>query len=177
MVSRTDVAVYADSAIKDAHILDGLKPLLTICTPTEVIAAGNLVIITGHKDIDLVHFLSDLADSGLLQGKTVLLASCGDPGDAGVCHSLIKWGGATLFMRMNRTIDSAAVRNVLIKFAEVLDHLPVGGLDLDGLWRQAAHAAEEDAVSDADKERIRAVLDYTRQVSFLFQSGKEQASA
>jgi hypothetical protein len=170
VTSAKDVAVYADSVINDGKILAGLETSFKICTTPEIVTAGNLIIITGHKDEQLKQYLRGLSANGVLRGKTVALVSCADSGDRALCQQLIKAGGATCVLRMNQRIDSAAARNVLIKVADTLGHLPENGLHFNELWKQAVDAAEDEAVSDLDKEKIRAIRDYTKQVSLLFQS-------
>jgi hypothetical protein len=130
-----------------------------------IVKAGNIIIVTGHKDVAFRSFLADLAVRGALKGKAVALLSCAAAGDREFSRFLLNEGGATCIMRINDEVDSAAAREVLIKVADQAKSLPSEGKFLDELMEDAAEAAAQDAAGESFQEKIRMILDHSLQVS------------
>jgi hypothetical protein len=165
----SDLAIYSDSSVKTGEILSGLEPALKKAeiplVNSGLVKAGNLIIVTGHKDAAFRKYLADLALSGALKDKAIALLSCAEASDQEFSRFLINEGGATCILRMNDEIDSAAAREVLIKVAEQAQSMPTKGKYLDDLLKDAADAAASDAGSESFKAKIRVLLDHSLQVS------------
>jgi hypothetical protein len=102
IISGKDLAVYSDPSIQDGGILDGIDKVfdqsgIKYVNTSQVVDAGNLIIVTGHKDSAYRSYLAGFANSGALRGNAVALLSCADEGDQAFSRFLIKQGGQPAF--------------------------------------------------------------------------------
>jgi hypothetical protein len=136
--------------------------------------AANVIVLTGHKDAAFIAYLRQLVDSGILRGKTVLMASCYSRLDAAWASSLIQDSGAREVIYFSDEINSLAVEKILIKLGGFLKERSLSG----GIFRLIEAAAAKGASGLGNQ--LRSYVDHMsavmiHQVSIL-ESPHEQSN-
>ncbi|MGA3372994.1 MAG: hypothetical protein ABSC48_14655 [Terracidiphilus sp.] len=122
-----DLAVLKGEKVNDWGALDDLVQSLKkakiplIEGSEENFEAGNLMVLTGHRDQNLVNYLESLRDNGTLEDKVVLLFSC----YAGACESshtalLRSFGGPKAVLYFPEEINKNAAIVVIKEFINEL---------------------------------------------------------
>jgi hypothetical protein len=174
IVAGKDIAVYWDSSLQRVPFVPTLrerfkKADISYHQSADVVAAGNLIIVSGHKASSYRNYLADLAAKGVLKGKSVALLSCAERTDREFSRYLIEKGGAVSVLRINQTIqDNTVLRPLFDEICDRVQSLPNEGVFLDELVKAAAKAAAEKAKTEDRKEKIQTLLDHTVQVSQVF---------
>jgi hypothetical protein len=177
--SGKDVAIYWDSVIERAPFVPAMaadfkEADIPLYKTPEVISAGNLILISGHKASSYRNYLSELASKGVLRGKSVALLSCAEEGDREFCRYLIEAGGATAVFRVNQIIPQAVMPSLLREVCKRVNKLPTEGVYLEEFIREAVVAAQQQkSVSPTLKEGLEVILDHSMQVSQLFKNDYE----
>gem|GEM_PF-6975784 len=170
--SGKDVAVYWDEVISRAGFVPAMaasfrQAEISFHDTPDVISAGNLILVSGHKASNYRNYLAQLAAKGVLKGKSVALLSCGEDSDREFCRYLIEQGGAVSVLRINEIIPESVVPSVLREICERIPTIPKEGVFLEELIRDAVNSAVQKTRNEGQKERLKILLDHSIQVSQL----------
>jgi hypothetical protein len=122
-------------------------------------SADNVVIVTGHRDINMARHLDYLKNEGALANKLVLIFSCYDHG-VELAQSNLTAGknGAIGVIYFADVINAPAVEAVMNEFALAIRSGQLFGLRLDRAVAMAGERARAKA-DPRDKSENQKILD------------------
>jgi len=131
----------------------------------------NVLMVSGHNDSELVRYLEDLGEKGLLRDRVLLLNTCYANGNTDLFHELIQAYGARAILLQEHRINPLALSETLVRAAEQLGESD-SGIRPESLLRDAAQSlldSSEDFKPEV-REGLEQLLDSLLQVSQRIQS-------
>jgi len=163
----SDIAVFQGAKIEDWGAIDALSAALEEAKiPVAVdklgnIEAGNVLILTGHRDANLAAYLEELSKSGDLEDKLVVLFTC----HAASCEigqsKLLQSGphSPSGIVYFPDEIDPSAVTMVLKELTLLVKDGPIPPTTMTGLLdRSIAKAVEKRPDLRPEIEKLRRMI-------------------
>lgn len=168
-----DIAVYlapAEAGVKDFEVLSSIRELLPdmpFHTDTTPSPDAKVVAIAGHDSPELESFVERMGQAGALSGKLLMLDSCERAIQPEWNARMIQKYGVLGIRSFTGEIDVQALKDVMIRYYELLGRPELEGTPIDQVWRQAVELAAQEAEQEGLRHAIEQLLEVVTQISQL----------
>jgi len=159
------------------NILEG-SGIKVVHDPTQIGAAPNVLIISGHNDEQLFAYLKDLGEKGVLKDKLIFLETCYATSNPDKLHDLIQRYGAAGFYQHTEKINPTALAKTVEQIVEITKEIKQQGKEIhpgDLLQQAVNRALQNRDQSSQSRQELEKLSRGVLQVSEVyFKSSKTQ---
>lgn len=146
----SDQQVIADQ-LKNVFIESGVPVYDSLA---EVQKETNVIVITAHNTEQLRQHIITLGESGILEGKSIVLARCGHPDEMRFLSDIVKQFGATAVASADGLLEMEGLLDIIPRFLERVEkrvETPV----YESWNRTIQDILEDTEVPKVNKRRVR----------------------
>ena len=138
--------------------------------PSELGDIPNVIIISGHNDTELIRYLQDLGERGVLRDKVILLNTCYADSNADRFHEIISKYAPKAILHHGFAIRPFAVQAVMREVGDMLSKLAPDseGIHPADLMPEAAKRALFKARSENERKEILKLKQAVLQISWHY---------
>jgi YD repeat-containing protein len=180
-----DVAIYLppeSAGVEDFRVFDSIRDVLPGMKfvrdiPSIPEAEGAKVLsVAGHDSPELAAYVERLGQAGRLRGKLLLLNTCHGALQPEWNARIIHEFGAVGIQSYTTEISAEALRDVMVRFYDLLGSRELRGEPIERIWKSAVALAAEEAEQEAFRREIQHLLEVVIQISTLVDSRRLGAS-